>query len=75
VLQKAFFGDAEPEAVAADDEEHHPLEPISIPERLGAVILIAVSLVVGLYPRLLMDVIVPSFDSPLFEWLRKGGAQ
>ncbi|MCX6896170.1 MAG: NADH-quinone oxidoreductase subunit M [Verrucomicrobia bacterium] len=75
VLQKAFFGDAEPVATAADDEEHHPLEPISIPERLGAVILIAVSLVVGLYPRLLMDVIVPSFDSPLFDWLRKGGAQ
>ena len=75
VLQKAFFGDAEPATAAADDEEHHPLEPISTPERLGAVILISVSLVVGLYPRLLMDVIVPSFDSPLFDWLRKGGAQ
>jgi NADH-quinone oxidoreductase subunit M len=39
------------------------------------VILIGVSLVIGLFPRLLLDVIVPSFDSPLFDWLRKGGAQ
>ena len=36
---------------------------------------IAVSLVVGLYPRILLDVIIPSFNSPLFEWLKKGGAQ
>ena len=70
VLQKAFFG----EAKAEDETEHHPLEPISIPERIGAVMLIGVSLLIGLYPRLLLDVIVPSFDSPLFDWLRKGGA-
>ena len=50
-------------------------EPISVPERLGAVLLIAVSLVIGLYPRLLLDVIIPSFNSPLFEWVKKGGAQ
>jgi NADH-quinone oxidoreductase subunit M len=48
---------------------------ISIPERLGAVMLIGVSLVVGLYPRILLDVIIPSFNSPLFEWVKKGGAQ
>ena len=70
-VQKAFFGEAE----TKPDEEHHPLEPISIPERIGAVILIATSLLIGLFPRLLLDVIIPSFDSPLFDWLRKGGAQ
>jgi hypothetical protein len=32
-----------------------------------------VALLIGLYPRLLLDVIIPSFDSPLFDWLRKGG--
>lgn len=37
--------------------------------------LICVSLLVGLYPRVLLDVIIPSFDSPLFDWLRKGGVQ
>jgi NADH-quinone oxidoreductase subunit M len=73
-MQKAFFGEAE----AAPGEGHHEpheYEPISIPERIGAVMLIGVSLVIGLFPRLLLDVIVPSFDSPLFDWLRKGGAQ
>ena len=71
VLQKAFLGEAKTEGGA----EHHPLEPISIPERIGAVLLIGVSLLIGLFPRLLLDVIVPSFDSPLFDWLRKGGVQ
>ncbi len=71
VLQKAFFGEAKTE----EEYEPHPLEPISIPERIGAVMLIGVSLLIGLFPRLLLDVIVPSFDSPLFDWLRKGGVQ
>ncbi len=71
VLQKAFFGEAKTE----EEYEPHPLEPISIPERIGAVMLIGLSLLIGLFPRLLLDVIVPSFDSPLFDWLRKGGVQ
>ena len=40
---------------------------------LGAALLIGVSLLIGLYPRLLLDAIVPSFNSPLFEWVKKGG--
>ena len=67
VLQKAFFGDAE----VKDEHAHEPLAPISMPEKLGAVILIGVSVVIGLFPRLLLDVIVASFDSPLFDWLRR----
>ena len=51
------------------------MDAISVPERIGAVMLIGVSLLVGLYPRVLLDVIVPSFNSPLFEWLKRGGAQ
>jgi NADH-quinone oxidoreductase subunit M len=70
-MQKAFFGETEPQPSG----EHHELEPISVPERLGAVILIAVSLVIGLYPHLLLKIIVPSFNSPLFDWLRTGGAR
>jgi NADH-quinone oxidoreductase subunit M len=73
-MQKAFFGEAEPRP-AKVHEEHHELDPISVPERIGAVMLIGVSLLIGLYPRLLLDVIVPSFNSPLFEWLKKGGGQ
>ena len=52
---------------------HSELEPISVPERIGAVILMGTALLIGLYPRLLLDLIVPSFSSPLFEWLPKGG--
>ena len=86
-VQKAFFGeindpltpalspsDGERET-ASQDGHHQAMDPISIPERIGAVLLIGVSLVIGLFPRLLLDVIVPSFDSPLFDWLRKGGSQ
>ena len=80
-MQKAFFGDAvgtsstssHPEHEVGDAVERVPT--ISVPERLGAMLLIGVSLLVGLYPRLLLDVIVPSFNSPLFDWLKKGGAQ
>jgi NADH-quinone oxidoreductase subunit M len=71
-MQKAFFGEAEAQPDDAHDA-HHPLEPISVPERIGAVMMIGVALFVGLYPRILLDVIVSSFDSPLFDWLRKGG--
>ena len=79
-MQKAFFGETGSGADRTDethatDDEHHAREPISVPERIGAVLLIAVSLVVGLYPRLLLDVIIPSFNSPLFDWVKKGGAQ
>ncbi len=70
-MQQAFFG----ESVPAEGEHHEPMEPISVPERLGAMLLIGASLVVGLYPHVLLKVIVPSFDSPLFTWIQKGGAQ
>lgn len=49
------------------------LEFISLPEKIGAVFLLGVSLLIGLYPRLLLDVIIPSLDSSLFERLRKVG--
>ena len=72
VMQKSFFSDVEP-----DGQEHtaHHCPPISMPERIGAVLLMAVTLAIGLYPKILLDLINRSFDSPLFEWLKKGGAQ
>jgi NADH-quinone oxidoreductase subunit M len=57
-----------------DGHGHSELEPISVPERIGAVILMGTALLIGLYPRLLLDLIVPSLSSPLFEWLPKGGS-
>lgn len=67
VLQKAFYGEPDENEAHA----HEPMPPISMPEKFGALLLIAVSLVIGLFPRLLLDLIVPSFDSPLFDWLRR----
>jgi len=67
VMLKAFFGDAEEK----EEHSHEPMSPISPQEKLGAVLLIIISLVIGLFPRLLLDIIVPSFDSPLFDWLRR----
>jgi NADH-quinone oxidoreductase subunit M len=76
-LQQAFFR-AEREAPAAgapaEREAQSTLEPISIPERIGAVLLIGTSLLVGLYPRLLLDLISQSYGLPLFDWLPKGSA-
>jgi len=71
-VQKAFYSDAPP-----SDHGHaaHPLEPITVPERLGAVLLIAASLVIGLFPTLLMNWIEPCLKSPLFARLLNGGAQ
>jgi len=70
-LQTAFFSDAGPVA----DKHHEEMEPITVPERAGAVILLATTLIVGLYPRILLDLIQPALASPLFEALRKGGLQ
>jgi NADH-quinone oxidoreductase subunit M len=74
-LLQAFFPEHGPQVslAPADNPGHAHLDPITVPERLGAVLLIGASLVIGLYPRLLLDRIVPSFDSPLFEGLRKVG--
>src|ERR1700730_14690025 len=70
-MQKAFLGNPKFEP----NEPHPTLRPISIPERIGAVILIGVSLAVGLYPQLLLNRIIPALSSPLFDGLRKGSWQ
>ncbi|MBE0543787.1 MAG: NADH-quinone oxidoreductase subunit M [Verrucomicrobia bacterium] len=80
---KAFFGEAEerrsPTRLDNQEQEHAgsetgaSMDAISVPERIGAVLLIGVSLLVGLYPQMLLRVIMPSFESSLFDWLRQGG--
>jgi NADH-quinone oxidoreductase subunit M len=68
-MQKAFFAEAGHVSTAP----HAPMPPISLPERLGAIILIAASMIVGLYPQILLNVIVPALNLPLFSGLRQGG--
>jgi NADH-quinone oxidoreductase subunit M len=69
VLQRSFFGEGKDTAAI----EAHPLPPISLPERIGAMILLSITVLIGLYPKLLLDLIGPSFDSPLFQWLNRRG--
>jgi len=69
-MQKAFFGQ--------DKEDTPPapaLPPITVPERIAALILIGASIAVGLYPQLLLRVIIPAFHSPLFDGLLKGAGR
>ncbi|MEI9978625.1 MAG: NADH-quinone oxidoreductase subunit M [Edaphobacter sp.] len=70
-MQKAFFG-------RPDEREttpHAALPGISIPERLGAAILLGVSVVIGLYPQLLMRLIVPAFHAAMFDGLWRGSGR
>jgi NADH-quinone oxidoreductase subunit M len=48
------------------------LPPISLPERVGTLILITASVIIGLYPQVLLNIIVPALNSPLFDGLRRG---
>ena len=67
-LQKAFFSDAPP---AAHVHEHgHELAALTWPEVTGFVLLGLSSLIVGLYPRILLDTIEPAVKA-----LLTGGAQ
>jgi NADH-quinone oxidoreductase subunit M len=66
-LQATFFGEPVNEVKAES-----ALPPITTPERLGAYLLLASTIALGLYPKLIMDLILPTLQSPLFEPLRRG---
>jgi NADH-quinone oxidoreductase subunit M len=70
VLVKAFFGQREASTTAHHGEA---LAAITLPERIGAVMLLAITLLIGIYPRLLLDLIIPSFDTPLMAPLKGAG--
>jgi NADH-quinone oxidoreductase subunit M len=66
-LQATFLGEADTTAAP-----QQTMPPITLPERIGACLLLATTIVLGLYPSFLMDLILPSLNSPLFEQLRRG---
>jgi len=65
-LQRTFFPAGEAPAPP-------PLPPITPPEKLGALLLMAATLAVGLFPSVLLDPILRSFESPLMRTLIQGG--
>ena len=62
-LQQTFFP-AHGSATAPHGNPPHEFEPITLPERLGAIILMAATLGVGLFPKILLVPILHSFESP-----------
>jgi NADH-quinone oxidoreductase subunit M len=69
-LQKAFFSDLLPTANVLEQEHDHALAPITWPEIAGVTLLTAASLIVGLWPRALLDTIEPAVKA-----LLAGGVQ
>jgi NADH-quinone oxidoreductase subunit M len=59
-LQRTFFASGAPVSAPA-------LDPITFPEKLGAFILMAATLAVGLFPSVVLDPILRSFGSPLMH--------
>ncbi|MEO7299852.1 MAG: NADH-quinone oxidoreductase subunit M [Verrucomicrobiota bacterium] len=77
-LIKSFFSDAVGTSSTSShfkNENGDAVErvPTTIPEKLGAAILIATTFVIGIYPQLILDLIMPSLNSPLMQPLWKGG--
>jgi NADH-quinone oxidoreductase subunit M len=79
-IQVSFFGKVErdgPGALSATRPEagfHHPLPPITWPEKAGALLLLGATIYVGLCPDTLLDWIRPALTSPLFHAILTGGA-
>ena len=79
-LQQAFFGEPEKRLGlglrfrikrGGEWQGLPALEPITIPERIGAVLLLGASLLIGLYPNLFLQWIIPSLVGPLFDGFRR----
>ena len=66
-LNRVFLGEPEVPSQTAVS-----LPPITWAERAGTGLLVAATVAVGVYPRVLLNLIVPAFNSPLFEGLRRG---
>ncbi len=69
-LQKAFFSDLLPSAHVLEEEQGHHFAAITWPEITGVALLTTATLIVGLWPRVLLDTIEPAVRA-----LLAGGVQ
>jgi NADH-quinone oxidoreductase subunit M len=78
-MQKAFFSEAQEASLSEEKvvppSPVEPLPPITLPERIGALLLIAATITIGVFPQLLLRIIAPALNSPLFEGLRRVAAR
>jgi NADH-quinone oxidoreductase subunit M len=77
-IQVAFFGQSNPVRGGGTPPTDgasaaHALPPITLPERVGAILLIAAAVLIGLKPDLLLDWIIPSLQSPVMTAVFGGG--
>jgi NADH-quinone oxidoreductase subunit M len=76
-IHLSFFGTGEPPRTPGGGAAAGALprlEPISTPEKIGALLLLGATILVGLRPDLLLNWINPALQSPLFQSVLKGGA-
>ena len=74
-LKQSFFGDKRVEGevtkvTTVTTLSREEFNPITIPEKIGACMLMVTTLVVGVYPRLLLDRIMPAVETMRFLKLR-----
>ncbi|MEO5957779.1 MAG: NADH-quinone oxidoreductase subunit M [Opitutaceae bacterium] len=71
-IQVSFFGTTDK---SSGHPPAHPLhcDPITLPERAGAMLLIAATVYVGLKPDVLLNWISPALQSPLMQAALNGG--
>ena len=75
-IQVSFFGKTESIAANAQARakaDPHHSECITWPEKLGAMLLIGATVLIGLKPDLLLNWITPALQSPAFQAVLKGG--
>ena len=74
-IQVSFFGKTElaTAQTSAADHSHH-FDCITWPEKLGAMLLIGATVLIGLKPDLLLNWIIPALQSPYFHAVLKGGS-
>jgi NADH-quinone oxidoreductase subunit M len=64
-LKLSFFGEkgVQSEVTAVTTLSREEFNPITIPEKIGACMLMFTTLAVGVYPKLLLDRIIPAVES------------
>jgi NADH-quinone oxidoreductase subunit M len=72
-IQLSFFGTVD-RPLSAGAGPAAPMEPITLAEKAGAVLLIGATVLIGLKPDILLNWINPALQSPLLQTVLKGGA-
>ena len=65
-LLKSFY------STAPIDASPGAYEPITVPEKAGAILLLGCTVVIGLFPRLLFDLIQPAIQQEMFKRIVSG---